>query len=216
MENGTPIFRLTRARFYGIICAYVKKAGVTMGAVYEFEKEKLIVGVIYHDKETLDAAMKMLTDEFGEIDLVSEEFSFSKEFSTYYDEEIGGEGLRRIYSFKECVAPDRQAEIKKRTNEIEARFSVDGNRKINLDPGFINHGRLMLATTKKAGFRIPLSDGIYTELTLFWAKGEWHKLPWSYRDYQSERVQKFITRVRAIYLADRREALKADQNNKEI
>ena len=179
-----------------------------MGAIYEFEKEKLIIGVIYHEKSILDSAMKILTDEFGEIEDVSEEFSFSREFSTYYDDEIGGEGLRRIYSFRELVDPARQAEIKSRTNEIEALFSIDGDRKINLDPGFINHGRLMLPTTKETGFRVPLSDGIYTELTLFWARGGWQKFPWTYRDYQSERVQKFITKVRASYLAQRRESLK--------
>ncbi len=175
-----------------------------MGAVYEFEKEKLIIGVIYHDKTVLDSAIKILTEEFGEVDAVSDEFSFSGEFSTYYDEEIGGEGLRRIYSFKQLVDPSMQADIKIRTNEIEAEFSVDGKRKINLDPGFINHGRLMLATTKETGFRVPLKDGIYTELTLFWARGGWQKFPWSYRDYQSERVQKFITEVRRAYLAERR------------
>ena len=175
-----------------------------MGAVYEFEKEKLIIGVIYHEKEILDRAMEILTAEFGEVEAMSEEFSFSGEFSTYYDEEIGGEGLRRIYSFKETVDPSRQADIKLRTNEIEAEFAIDGRRRINLDPGFINHGRLLLATTKETGFRIPLKDGIYTELTLFWARGGWQKLPWTYRDYQSERVQKFITEVRRTYLADRR------------
>ena len=179
-----------------------------MGAIYDFEKEKLILGVIYHDKSILESAMKILTEEFGEIEDVSEEFSFSEEFSTYYDDEIGGEGLRRIYSFRELVDPSRQAEIKSRTNEIEALFSVDGDRKINLDPGFINHGRLMLPTTKETGFRVPLSDGIYTELTLFWARGGWQKFPWTYRDYQSERVQKFVTKVRAKYLAQRRESLK--------
>ena len=178
-----------------------------MGAVYEFEKEKLIIGVIYHDQEILGQAMDMLVSEFGEIDLVSEEFSFSGEFSTYYDDELGGEGLRRIYSFKETVSPDRQADIKIRTNEIEALFSEDGKRKINLDPGFINHGRLMLATTKETGFRVPLKDGIYTELTLFYARGGWQKFPWSYRDYQSERVQRFLTKVRSAYLAERRETL---------
>ena len=175
-----------------------------MGAVYEFEKEKLIIGVIYHEKEILDRAMEILTAEFGEVEAMSEEFSFSGEFSTYYDEEIGGEGFRRIYSFKETVDPSRQADIKLRTNEIEAEFAIDGKRRINLDPGFINHGRLLLATTKETGFRIPLKDGIYTELTLFWARGGWQKLPWTYRDYQSERVQKFITEVRRTYLADRR------------
>lgn len=175
-----------------------------MGAIYDFEKEKLIVGVIYHDAEVLEAALERLTALFGEIEDCSEEFSFSAEFSTYYDEEIGGEGLRRIYSFRECVDPARQAEIKELTNAIEADFAVEGNRRINLDPGFINHGRLMLATTKKAGFRIPLARGIYTELTLFWARGAWQKLPWTYRDYQSERVQRFITMVRKKYLAERK------------
>lgn len=175
-----------------------------MGAVYGFEKEKLIIGVIYHDADILSSAMERLVAAFGDIEDCSEEFSFSAEFSTYYDEEIGGEGLRRIYSFRECVDPSRQAEIKELTNAIEAELSENGNRRINLDPGFINHGRLMLATTKKAGFRIPLERGIYTELTLFWARGAWQKLPWTYRDYQSERVQKFITEVRRKYLADRR------------
>lgn len=175
-----------------------------MGQIYDFDKEKLIVGVIYNDKEIYDKALKMLTDEFGEVDGESERFSFSREFSDYYDEELGGEGQRVIFSFRDCVDPSRQAEIKERTNEMEKELSRDGNRLINLDPGFINHGRLMLATTKNAGFRMPLKNGIYTELTLFWAKGAWHKLPWSYRDYQSERVQKFLTETRKRYLEERK------------
>ena len=171
-----------------------------MGQVKNFEAEKLIVGVIWCDREIFERAKELLIDEFGEIDGESEHFSFSREFSDYNDEELGGEGQRVIFSFKTPVCPSRQAEIKKKTNELEKMLSHDGNRLINLDPGFINHGRLMLATTKAAGFRIPLSDGIYTELTLFFARGEWHKLPWTYRDYQSERVQRFLTRTRENYL----------------
>ena len=176
-----------------------------MGQVYEFEKEKLIVGVIYNDEEIYERALAMLKEAFGEIDGESERFSFSKEFSDYYDDELGGEGQRVIFSFRDCVDPARQAEIKQMTNEMERILSDgDGNRHINLDPGFINPGRLMLATTKKAGFRIPLADGIYTELTLFWARGEWHKFPWSYRDYQSEKVQSFLTETRKRYLEQRK------------
>lgn len=182
-----------------------------MGEIFDFEKEKLIIGVIYSDKEIFDSAMEQVIEKFGPVDMVSEEFSFSKEFSNYYDDELGGEGIRRIYSFENLVDASEQAEIKEWTNELELKLAIDNNRKINLDPGFINHGRLMLATTKKAGFRIPLKRGIYTELTLFWAKGAWHKLPWSYRDYQSERVQKFITKVRAEYLAQRKEILKNEE-----
>lgn len=175
-----------------------------MGAVHDFEREKLIIGIIYNDMEVYEEAVRSLCEEFGEIDDRSEVFSFSRDFSTYYDEELGGEGMRVIFSFRELVSPERQADIKIFTNALEARLSEDGRRKINLDPGFISHGRLMLATTKAAGFRIPLHSGIYTELTLFWAKGAWHKLPWSYRDYQSERVQNFLTRVRGKYLEQRK------------
>lgn len=181
-----------------------------MGKIYDFEPEKLIMGVIYHDEEVFARAMQLLTDEFGEIEDVSEEFSFSKEFSTYYDDELGGEGKRRIYSFKALVDPARQAEIKEFTNSIEARFSTESGRLINLDPGFLNHGRLMLATTKATGFRIPLARGINTELTLFWARGGWNKFPWTYRDYQSKRVQDFLTKVRRAYLAERKQNKKQE------
>ena len=176
-----------------------------MGAIYEFDKEKLIVGVIYHDEEVFRQATEILVREFGEIEDVSEEFSFSKEFSSYYDDELGGEGKRLIYSFKNTVDPSRQAEIKEFTNNVESKFSVEGKRLINLDPGFINHGRLMLATTKNTGFRIALKNGIYTELTLFYARGKWNKFPWTYRDYQSERVQRFLIGVRKKYLKQRKE-----------
>ncbi len=178
-----------------------------MGKLVQFEEEKMIMGVIFHDRGVYDEVMEILKEKFGPIDDKTEEFSFSEEFSTYYDEELGGEGTRVILSFERTVDASRQAEIKTYTNSLEAKYSVDGARKINLDPGFMNHGRLMLATTKPTGFRIPLSDGIYTELTLFYARGGWQIFPWTYRDYRSERVQSFLTRVRKSYLLERKKAL---------
>lgn len=185
-----------------------------MGAALDFEREKLIIGVIYHDVEVFQAVMARLVERFGEWDMVSEEFSFSEEYSSYYDGELGGPGMRRIYSFKRTVDPSLQAEIKEFTNSLEKEFSDGAGRKINLDPGFMSHGRLLLATTKPTGFRIPLARGIYTELTLFYARGDWHKLPWTYRDYQSERVQKFLTKVRRAYLAERRETIEKHKKTK--
>ena len=176
-----------------------------MGLAEQFEKEKLIMGVIFHDRKIYEKALSILTEKFGKIDFSTEEFSFTELFSDYYDEEIGGEARRIILSFESLVDPSLQAEIKTYTNSLEAQFSKEGKRLINLDPGFLSHGRLLLATTKKTGFRIPLCDGIYTELTLFYARGAWQKLPWTYRDYQSELVQKFLTTVRKRYLEQRKD-----------
>ena len=180
-----------------------------MGTVSPFPKEKLILGVLYHDPQILVRAMRRMTAAFGPIEDMTEEFSFSRENSTYYDGELGGEAWRRIYSFRDPIDPARQAQIKQFTNRIEADFSVRGARRINLDPGFLSPGRVMLATTKYVDFRIPLADGIYTEMTLFWSRGEWHAFPWTYRDYQSERVRIFLTRVRQAYKKARRNTLAA-------
>lgn len=175
-----------------------------MGLAKNFELEKMVMGVIFHNREKYAEAMSALREKFGNTDFSTEEFSFTKEFSSYYDDEIGGEATRIIYSFESLVDPSRQSEIKIFTNELEARLSLDGKRQVNLDPGFLSHGRLMLATTKKTGFRIPLSDGIYTELTLFYSRGGWQKFPWTYRDYQSERVTSFLCEVRKRYLEQRK------------
>ena len=47
-----------------------------MGEAKAFEKEKLIIGVIYTDEERLRVATELLTKEFGPIDAESERFSF--------------------------------------------------------------------------------------------------------------------------------------------
>lgn len=175
-----------------------------MGQIHDFQKEKLIVGVIFHDEEVLSKALEKLKEKFGEWDMVSPDYSFSENFSTYYDSELGGEGTRRIYSFEKTVEPDMQAEIKEFTNDLENSFLGEGGRLINLDPGLMSHGRFMLATTKDASFRIPLKRGIYTEMTLFYARGAWQKLPWTYMDYQSKTVLDFLEKVRKKYLTQRK------------
>lgn len=175
-----------------------------MGAIHEFVNEKLVVGVIFNREDILECAMRDLKEKFGECDMVSDDYSFSDGYSTYYDEELGGKGTRRIYSFEKTVDPSLQAEIKEFTNEIEKKYSIDGKRLVNLDPGLMSHGRFMLSTTKDASFRIPLKRGIYTEMTLFYARGKWRTLIWTYMDYQSETVLNFLEKVRKKYLTQRK------------
>ncbi len=178
-----------------------------MGQIHDFAEEKLVIGVIFHDETVLLKALEVLKEKFGEWDMVSPDYSFSDGYSTYYDTELGGKGTRRIYSFEKTVRPDEQAEIKEFTNDLENSFLGEGGRLINLDPGLMSHGRFMLSTTKDASFRIPLKRGIYTEMTLFYARGAWQKLPWTYMDYQSETVISFLEKVRRKYLTQRKIAM---------
>ena len=44
-------------------------------------------------------------------------------------------------------------------------------------------------------------------MTLFYARGAWQKLPWTYMDYQSDIVLTFLEKVRKKYLTQRKCAM---------
>ncbi len=179
------------------------KGAIHTGSAAAFEREKLICAVLYPDAETLTAVRKRLTDAFGQTDCESISYCFS-DISPYYDSEMGGRVSRIMLSFSECRDPAELPAIKKLTNAIEQESAVCGKRRINLDPGFVSCGRLSLATTKNAGHRIPLSDGIYAELTLFYARGAWNPFPWTYMDFKLPQVHAFLQSVRQIYMQQRK------------
>lgn len=174
-----------------------------MGIATSFEPEKLIVAMLYTETTMASELQQRLISIFGEMDLLAQPYDFS-EISPYYNEEMQGRPKRLLMSFTQCIDPARLAEIKRMTNAIEAEYAVDGNRRINLDPGCIGCGRLTLATTKNAGHRIPLQDGIYAELTLFYARGGWHPFPWTYMDFKTTQVHDFLTQARKIYMRQRK------------
>lgn len=174
-----------------------------MGIAQAFEKEKLILAMLYTDTLLAENMKKHLVEDYGEFDCVSEPYCFS-EISPYYDSEMEGKVFRQILSFRECRDPQELAAIKTHTNELEQSCASDGNRRLNLDPGFISCGRLTLATTKNAGHRIPLQDGIYVELTLFYARNAWHPFPWTYMDFKLPQVQEFLLTVRSQYMKQRK------------
>lgn len=180
-----------------------------MGTAAKFEPEKLICAVLYTDAQTAETAIARLKSAYGETDLESDAYCFS-DISPYYDKEMSGCVYRKMLSFSVCRDPAELADIKAYTNVVEQNLAETGNRRVNLDPGFISCGRLSLATTKNAGHRIPLSNGIYAELTLFFARGAWHPFPWTYMDFKLPDVHMFLMQVRKIYMQQRKVWLSSD------
>lgn len=121
------------------------------------------------------------------------------EYTDYYCEEMGKPLWRCFFAFAELVPPDRLAEIKLLTNRIEAGFSTDRRRNVNLDPGLISLDRLVLASTKDNGRRIPLAKGIYGEVTLVYIDKAFRPLEWTYPDYRSDEYRFLLGSIRTIY-----------------
>ena len=67
---------------------------------------------------------------------------------------------------------------------------------MNLDPGLLSLGKLILASTKDNAQRIPLRDGIYAEVTLIYREKSYRPLPWTYPDYRSPEYLEILHALR--------------------
>ncbi|MCD6506047.1 DUF4416 family protein [Candidatus Poribacteria bacterium] len=166
---------------------------------------KLICGMISAHKELFDKAASLLQEKFGSIDLKSYIIPFN--FTDYYAEEMG-ENLKRIFiSFQKLIWPEDLAEIKLQTNQLERKFLYPGTerRMINLDPGYVAAGKLVLATTKDHSHRVYLGKGIFAEATLRYYKGSFRPWEWTYPDYRTEEYIQIFNQIRKIYMRQLRE-----------
>jgi len=163
---------------------------------------KLVIGVFLKKRPLLKTVTEALREHFGPLDLVSRWFDF--DFTRYYLPEFGEPLFRRMLCFKDHVAQQHLPTVKVTTNAIEARFSQEGFRQVNIDPGYLVRERFVLATGKNFTHRIYLDQGIYADITLVFQKGDFHALPWTYPDYIQPEMLAFLHRVRRKYVDDMR------------
>jgi hypothetical protein len=168
-----------------------------MGIAEPFLPEKMIIGVLSSRSDPFEGIASLLEKEFGTVDFESAAIPFT--WTHYYDEEMGTPIYRKFFAFQQLWKPEELARIKKRANQLEELWSREGKRRVNLDPGLLSTGRLILASTKGPGHRIALRDGIYAEITLFYRAKQFQPLPWTYPDFRSELYQEILSEIRELY-----------------
>ena len=181
-----------------------------MGKPTKPEPVKLVCAIMGQDESMLAKGRELLAGRFGAVELAGPVFDFT--FSSYYEREMGTGLVKQFLGFGPLVYPEDLAEIKRASNDLESGLTrSDGmpGRGLNIDPGYVNGGQLVLATTKNYSHRIYIGKGIFAEVTLLYTRGEFTPLPWTYRDYSTEAALAFFTRVRGAFL-DQRGSSRAD------
>lgn len=170
-----------------------------MGEILESRKVMLIVAVSSRYESALKWASEALVAEYGEHCLLSDAFDFDQ--TTYYAESMGKNLKKQLVAHDALIDPAKLPDIKRRTNEFEDTYRDRNNhpetRPLNLDPGYISEGKLVLASTKNHSHRIYLRDGIYAEVTLHFHKKTWQAREWTYPDYKQAEFHAFFDRCRA-------------------
>jgi hypothetical protein len=182
-----------------------------MGAVVIPRPVKLICGILAGSPGWLERSREALAGRFGEIEAASEPVPFG--FTDYYREEMGGSVLRQFVSFSPLISADSLAGIKRATNEMEIHLSEGGKRQANLDPGYLDLSKLVLATTKDATYRVYLGQGIHAQPTLFFRDGSFRPWEWTYQDYREAGAIEFFNKVRGVYRQDIRKQISQETRN---
>jgi len=158
---------------------------------------KYFIGALFSSESLLKTAIEMSAAQFGRVDRESNSFSFN--WTTYYEAEMGKPLYRKLFSFEKLMTPDFLTAAKLLTNEIEQRLAVEGKRQVNLDVGYLDYDKVVLASAKSGIHKILLSQGIYADLALHYEKGKYIPYPWAFLDFQSAEYHPFFLKVREIY-----------------
>ena len=165
---------------------------------------KLFVSVIAGSAAHIAKVLSKLVGRYGILDFVSEVLAF--DYTDYYFAEMGQPLCRRFASFDDLILQEDLAQIKVETNLLETEQSAGGNRRVNIDPGYLLAERLVLASGKNYAHRIYLSNGIYADLTLIYRDRDYQPLAWTYPDYAEPNVRNWLRALRKKYLLQLRSA----------
>src|ERR1700757_4771656 len=171
-----------------------------MAAIRQFNLVKLFIGVLVSHSRLIPEAEQRLSAAYGPIDHRSPVIPF--DFTDYYEADMGEIIDRVFFSFERLIEADQLPEIKRQTNQLEEEMAPlfqSAKRPVNLDPGYIEQAKVVLASTKNFYHRIYLGGGIFGEVTMHFRNNTYQFFPWTYPDYQSKDYQEFFIRVRQIY-----------------
>jgi len=123
----------------------------------------LITAAFSRYEEALGWAKRKLVAEWGAIAMESPAFEFHE---TDYYEPTMGPGIKKIFwAFEKPFDMAELAEIKLAANRFEEEFAAEAKlpemRPLNIDPGYLTLGKLVLASTKDFTHRIYLNRGIF-------------------------------------------------------
>jgi len=173
-----------------------------MGTPREPKPAKFFLALLSSSLDLLSGVESDLTAILGAVDGRSDIWPWR--MSTFYQREMGDGLLRRFLSFEPLASPGDLARIKLLTQQVEDRYRGEPagrpGRRINLDPGYIDAFKVVLASTKNANQRIYLDAGIYAEATLLYFDGAFHGQAYTYPDYLWPATLAFFTSLRSIYI----------------
>lgn len=160
---------------------------------------KLVAAVLKTPDAPFDSARKAMAAQWGAIDFEGEDCPF--DMTDYYEPEMGKGLARRWLAFAQLKlpAPETLAAMKHQAFSLEQSFAQDGRRTINIDVGYMDTNKVVLASFKYMAQKMFIGQGIWADPVCYYRKGRFEPFPWSFLDFKAKCYDKVLVAIREQY-----------------
>ena len=161
---------------------------------------KLFAAILYRDPEWLEQSLERLRGRFGRLDFQGPARRF--DFTDFYTAEMGTGLSRCLVGFTPLAEPPFLVEAKWTARTIETELAGERGRRVNIDVGYLDLFKVVLASFKGRGNKLYLGREVWADITLTYGKGKFRPLPWSFPDFKAGAYDDDLLDLRRIYKAE--------------
>jgi hypothetical protein len=158
---------------------------------------KPLISILSSDESALGDSFQRIDEGLGKIDYQGPDHPF--EFTDYYEKEMGTGIQRRIISLEQLIFPDALVDMKLFTNQVEESLKGPRGRLVNLDAGYLDIHKVVLASGKYGAQKIYLGRGIYADMILRYSRGNFHPHEWCFLDFRRGTFDHELLQIRIRY-----------------
>jgi len=161
------------------------------------EPVKFFISILKQPTVNTVEVIERITAVTGDTDWVSPPFPF--DMTDFYEPEMGEKLTRHLVSIRDLLSPADLVKVKEETLLLEDEWKLEGRRRVNLDPGYIDFNKVVLASLKPGGWKIYLDRGIWADMNLYYSKGGFLRFGWTFPDFRSGKYDRVLLKIRSIY-----------------
>ena len=158
---------------------------------------KYFVAVLTNKIELLPETIKRLEKYFGKANFTSPWFDFT--YTNFYEKEMGKNLKRCLVSFEKPLPTLLLTKAKKWTTNVEGKFRQAGKRQVNIDAGYMDFCKVVLASGKHGGHKIALTNECFADMILDYQNGSFHPFAWTFPDFASGAYNTPLLKIRTLF-----------------
>ncbi len=157
------------------------------------------LAILQSPKIEKDDVINVLKSSWGDLLMPSPEYCF--DHTNYYEPEMGKNLKRYFVGINNLDNPHGLPLYKEKAIQMEQKFLNEaGGRTVNIDPGYMDTSKVVLASYKPGGHKIALTEKCYADMVLRFSKGEYQSFDWTFPDFKSGMYFEFLKALRGSYL----------------